>query len=267
MSRTQIVLDSKNNQQSSKVIEEILDSHGFDKTSKKGEDYWQQGIGVTQSPKYIRYYFDGDKVILEGWVSNFGRESDLSGVVGSIPKRTCKKILKEIEKEVKNINEHPPSAVVENKPETVKDNQVSSAVEPKVTPETVEDNQVSSVAEPKVNLETLTDDLFNYLDGNPTSGNKTVSGGSGNISDIVAQNSTDVVSSNKKVSKGILPRKYRASIGYSIFEVILAVIYLIGASSGYLVLRFTNSSEALMVVALIMLVHGSLSLISYAQEN
>lgn len=44
MSRTQIVLDSKNNQQSSKVIEEILDSHGFDKTSKKGEDYWQQGI-------------------------------------------------------------------------------------------------------------------------------------------------------------------------------------------------------------------------------
>jgi len=52
-----------------------------------------------------------------------------------------------------------------------------------------------------------------------------------------------------------------------IFEIILAIFYLFGASTGYMVLRFTDNSEALIIVALIILIHEVLSQISNLLNN
>lgn len=54
--------------------------------------------------QHFRYYFKGDKVILEGFVTNFGRESGLNGFIGAIPKRGVKKLLKEVEEKVNEFN-------------------------------------------------------------------------------------------------------------------------------------------------------------------
>ena len=232
MSRTQIVLDSKNNEQSSMIIEEILDSHKFDSVSKNGEDYWQQGIGVSQAPKYIKYYFDGDKVILEGWISNFGKESDLKGVVGALPKKSCRKVLDEISEAIEKSNteqKNDSPKTVENKETTTK-----KAVENKETTTKKEDNNQT----PK---------------SDETGGN--------------TNKNSNKSASNQKSSKGIIPRRYRGSILTNILEIIIAIFYIIGASSGYLVLRFTDSSEALIFVAIIILIHGFLALISNLQDT
>ena len=232
MSRTQIVLDSKNNEQSSMIIEEILDSHKFDPVSKNGEDYWQQGIGVSQAPKYIKYYFDGDKVILEGWISNFGKESDLKGVVGALPKKSCRKVLDEISEAIEKSNteqKNDSPKTVENKETTTK-----KAVENKETTTKKEDNNQT----PK---------------SDETGGN--------------TNKNSNKSASNQKSSKGIIPRRYRGSILTNILEIIIAIFYIIGASSGYLVLRFTDSSEALIFVAIIILIHGFLALISNLQDT
>ena len=221
MSRTQIVLDSKNNEQSSMIIEEILDSHKFDPVSKNGEDYWQQGIGVSQAPKCIKYYFDGDKVILEGWISNFGKESDLKGVVGALPKKSCRKVLDEISEAIEKSN-------------TEQKNDSPKTVENKETTTKKEDNNQT----PK---------------SDETGGN--------------TNKNSNKSASNQKSSKGIIPRRYRGSILTNILEIIIAIFYIIGASSGYLVLRFTDSSEALIFVAIIILIHGFLALISNLQDT
>ena len=243
MSRTQIVLDSKNNEQSSMIIEEILDSHKFDPVSKNGEDYWQQGIGVSQAPKYIKYYFDGDKVILEGWISNFGKESDLKGVVGALPKKSCRKVLDEISEAIEKSNteqKNDSPKTVENKETTTK-----KAVENKetTTKKAVENKETTTKKE----------------DNNQTPKSDETGGNTNKNSNKSA--------SNQKSSKGIIPRRYRGSILTNILEIIIAIFYIIGASSGYLVLRFTDSSEALIFVAIIILIHGFLALISNLQDT
>lgn len=104
MSRTQVVLKCNDKDNASRIIEQILDSKRYDHVRKDNEDYWKQGVGVTQSPKFIRYYFDQDNVILEGWVSNFGKESNLEGFIGALPKNSCRKVLNEIRYNIENLN-------------------------------------------------------------------------------------------------------------------------------------------------------------------
>lgn len=77
----------------------------------------------------------------------------------------------------------------------------------------------------------------------------------------------NAVGQNKSTGGSIIPRRYRGSILTNIFEIVIGLVYLFGASTGYLVLRFTDSSEALMVVALIILIHGVVSLISNLSEK
>lgn len=244
MSRTRIEIEIKNKNQVSHVIEEILNSHKYDPNEKNGEKYWQQGIGISESPKFIRYYFEGNKVILEGWVKNFGKESELKGVVGSLPKRSCKKVIDEIADSVKQTNETSNTFT--------------------------EDEKIQS----EVNQnEDLTDALFDYLKHNRTSNTSP-----NKVSEVSDNNDSKKTASSGKVnsqktdghdnsSKGIIPRKYRGSTYQNVIEILIAIFYMFGALSGRLVLRFTDSSELLLIVALIMLIHGFLSLISNIQDN
>lgn len=247
MSRTRIEVESKDNHYLSQVIDEILNSHNYDFNDKSGEQYWQQGIGVTASPKFIRYYFEGDKVILEGWVKNFGKDSELKGVVGSLPKRSCKQVLDEIVEAIKQANKNAK------------------------IPSSTENSQTIDV---QTGDEDLTDQLFDYMLNDEKSDTH-----SGNVSKVSSMasikkdskssnaNSQNSTVSDKSANKGIIPRKYRGSKVQNVFEILIAIFYIIGALSGRMVLRFTDSSELLLIVALIILVHGTLSLISNMMDN
>lgn len=104
MKRTVIELESKDNEKISEMIQQILISKGFKQTTFKEEEVWKKGNDMIQPAKHFRYYFKGDKVILEGFVTNFGRESGLNGFIGAIPKRGVKKLLREVEEKVNEFN-------------------------------------------------------------------------------------------------------------------------------------------------------------------
>lgn len=262
MSRTQIVLKCNDKNNASRIIEQILDSKRYDHVRKDNEDYWKQGVGVTQSPKFIRYYFDQDNVILEGWVSNFGKESNLEGFIGALPKNSCRKVLNEIRYNIENLNnqtvDNINSGVLnandmnvnleasDNQQPTIHDSaQLRGRMMIKEESGSVEDMN-RGVNESAVGSNMQSDSMNVYLN-NPSGNN--------------------AVGQNKSTGGSIIPRRYRGSILTNIFEIVIGLVYLFGASTGYLVLRFTDSSEALMVVALIILIHGVVSLISNLSEK
>ena len=256
MSRTQIVLDSKNNEQSSKIIEEILDSHKFDFVSKNGEEYWQQGIGVSQSPKYIRYYFDEDKVILEGWITNLGKESDLNGVFAAVPKKSCKKVLNEISEAIEKSNS-----------EEIIDSPKTEEPEEEVLCQSCGTKSPAGAKFCEGCGSPLADQKDDSINAPAENKEKTAEKENQISKSNVASESNNTSTSSPRTSKGIIPRRYRGSIISNIIEILIAIFYIIGASAGQLVLRFTDSSEALMIVAVIILIHGVLSLISNLQDS
>lgn len=95
MSRTIIRAKSKNPAQDEQMILNILTSNGYEQKFKNGEVVYQKGTGVLFVPKFIKYTFNGNEVILEGWVRNFGifGESKLEGFVGAVPKQNCKDLM------------------------------------------------------------------------------------------------------------------------------------------------------------------------------
>lgn len=98
MSRTTIKVNCKNPQQAEETIKSILASNDYNLKEKDGEEYYQNGVGALVAPKFIAYSFNGNELTLEGWVRNFavGGESSLSGFVGAMPKKQCKKVMDNI---------------------------------------------------------------------------------------------------------------------------------------------------------------------------
>lgn len=95
MSRTIITLESTNPAREEQIIREILAMNDYEEKLKNNERYFQNGVGLLVAPKFIKYSFNGDKLILEGWVKNFAimGESKLDGAMGAVPKRSCKAVL------------------------------------------------------------------------------------------------------------------------------------------------------------------------------
>ena len=77
------------------MILNILASNGYEQKFKNGEVFFQKGTGLLFVPKYIKYTFVGNDLILEGWVRNFGilGESALEGAISALPKQNCKDIM------------------------------------------------------------------------------------------------------------------------------------------------------------------------------
>lgn len=99
MSRTIINLECKDPKKSEETIKNILNKYKYELKEKNGEEFYKNGVGVLVAPKFIKYTIDGNKITLEGWVRNFVimGESSLDGFVGGYPKKSCKKVLQEIE--------------------------------------------------------------------------------------------------------------------------------------------------------------------------
>ena len=283
MSRTQIVIESVDNQRTAQIIDNILDSHGYEYVQKGNEAYWQQGIGVTQSPKFVGYFFNENTVVIEGWVKNFGSESDLSGFVGAVPKKSVKKVLDEIQQALEQSNQMPANNVQDDvdiivpKQATVEEasmtdaafnnlegNQNEAVSDNVDTSPSVEDNVATTSAGANLATSPSVDGDVNALAFQKLRQNYT--GGVNNIpnTSFAPNNAQNRRSSG---SKGIIPRKYRGSVFWNIIEIFIALFWIYGASTGYMVLRFTDSSEALILVAIIVLAHGGLSLISHMMDK
>lgn len=261
MSRTRVVLKCNDKNNTSALIEQILDSKRYDHIQKANEDYWKQGLGVTESPKFIRYYFDQDNVILEGWISNFGKESNLDGVIGALPKNSCKKVLNEIKDNIENLNNQP----INNNSNDINAGNVNDNVE---NPDNQQPtNQDSSQLNGRMMIKGESGG-GEHADNNSTS-SANGSNPQSNPTNAYANNLSvnNAAKQNKSKENSIIPRRYRGSILSNIFEIIIALFYIYGASTGYLVLRFTDSSEALIVVAIVILIHGVVSLMLNLSEK
>lgn len=260
MSRTQIVLKCNDRSNTSQIIERILDSKRYDHIQNNNEDYWKQGLGVTESPKFIRYYFEEDNVILEGWVSNFGKESNLDGFVGALPKKSCKKVLNEIKENIENLNSQK---INDNNFSDMNANGVNANVESSANQQLT--NQESAQLQGRMMIKGESDGDNTKNNINPSANDSQMQ--SSNVDAYINNLSDDNVGQNKSNKNSIIPRRYRGSILTNILEILLALFYLYGASTGYMVLRFTDSSEALMLVAIVILIHGVISLILNLSEK
>ena len=99
MSRTVIQLKCENPSESEKIIQKILSSYNYKLDENNGEKFYKCGVGFLTAPKFIKYTFDGNDLTLEGWIRAFafGGESELKGIIGGVPKRSCRKTLEDIQ--------------------------------------------------------------------------------------------------------------------------------------------------------------------------
>lgn len=102
MSRTVIKLTCDNPKDSEIVIQKILREYNYELKQSNGEEFYQCGVGALTAPKFIKYTFNGNQLILEGWVRAFafGGESELKGFLASVPKKSCKKTLDDIQNNI-----------------------------------------------------------------------------------------------------------------------------------------------------------------------
>lgn len=66
-----------------------------------GETVWKMGTGLATAMHFIKTEYAGQTLRLYGWVqigvgSAGGKERDLTGVVGAIPKKSVKKTMEKI---------------------------------------------------------------------------------------------------------------------------------------------------------------------------
>lgn len=231
MSRTIIKLESKDNESLSKIIDNILLSNGYEYTNyNENEQAWNQGIGVMKAPKFIKYYFEGNTLILEGWIGK-GREQELKGVIAALPKGDVKKVLKKIENAVTEFNQNPTPPVTNEQT-----NNINKTIENK--PSNVENTDNTSPS----NM--------------PNNNNNTSFNNQTNTSQKIE--TTSQIPTNKNNTGRII---------YDVIGIIISIIILIGAASGVLVFRGTNSSGLLFVFILIILIYEIYTLIKHLNEN
>ena len=84
------------------LVEAILQSKDLQpKETKSDEHVWKNGIGLLTAMKFVKTEYSSDKIQLSAWIQTGvgnigGKEMDLTGVVGAIPKRQLMKIIEEI---------------------------------------------------------------------------------------------------------------------------------------------------------------------------
>lgn len=83
-------------------VEGILTAKGFHPTTlKTGENVWKNGTGLMTAMKFIKPEYAEGLVTLSAWIqagigSVGGKEMDLTGVVGAVPKKQLMKVLEEL---------------------------------------------------------------------------------------------------------------------------------------------------------------------------
>ena len=92
---------SKNQEELEVAIMKILALDGFKPVEYKGEKCYKKGDGIWTAEEYIKTEFSSGEVTISGWILGYGKEMALSGFMGFIPKKDCKKVIEKIIKVVK----------------------------------------------------------------------------------------------------------------------------------------------------------------------
>lgn len=78
------------------AIMKILALDGFSPVVYNGEKVYKKGDGFWAAEEYIKTEFLNNEITISGWVMVYGKEKELKGFVGCIPKKDCKKSIDKI---------------------------------------------------------------------------------------------------------------------------------------------------------------------------
>ena len=79
----------------------VLVADKYKEIDYNGETVWKMGTGLATAMHFIKTEYAGQTLRLYGWVqigvgSAGGKERDMTGVVGAIPKKSVKKTMEKI---------------------------------------------------------------------------------------------------------------------------------------------------------------------------
>lgn len=84
------------------IMSDFIQKHGFTLVKINGEMMYQKGKGLLEMPQYFSYRYMNGVLHIEAWVKFawlpgvYGKENDMSGFVGSIPKSAYKEDIEEL---------------------------------------------------------------------------------------------------------------------------------------------------------------------------
>ncbi len=84
------------------IMSDFLQKYGFTLVNINGETVYQKGKGFLEMPQYFSYRYMNGVIHIEAWVKFawlpgvYGKENDMSGFVGAIPKNTYRESIEEL---------------------------------------------------------------------------------------------------------------------------------------------------------------------------
>ena len=102
MARTMMEIPFAVDQQTVETaVRGVLVADKYKEIDYNGETVWKMGTGLATAMHFIKTEYAGQTLRLYGWVqigvgSAGGKERDLTGVVGAIPKKSVKKTMEKI---------------------------------------------------------------------------------------------------------------------------------------------------------------------------
>lgn len=84
------------------IMSDFIQKHGFKLVKINGEMMYQKGKGLLEMPQYFSYRYMNGVIHIEAWVKFawlpgvYGKENDMSGFVGSVPKSAYKEDIEEL---------------------------------------------------------------------------------------------------------------------------------------------------------------------------
>ena len=102
MARTMMEIPFAGERQSVEAaVRGALAADKYKEIDYNGETVWKMGTGLATAMHFIKTEYAGQTLRLYGWVqigvgSAGGKERDLTGVVGAIPKKSVKKTMEKI---------------------------------------------------------------------------------------------------------------------------------------------------------------------------
>lgn len=84
------------------IMSDFIQKHGFKLVKINGEMMYQKGKGLLEMPQYFSYRYMNGVIHIEAWVKFawlpgvYGKENDMSGFVGSVPKTAYKEDIEEL---------------------------------------------------------------------------------------------------------------------------------------------------------------------------
>lgn len=81
----------------------LLQSKGYKSVNENNETVWKCGVGFWTAIKYIKIEFsENNTLLISGWIRPLaGKEQDLNGFVGALPKKQVMNVIKEMEALIK----------------------------------------------------------------------------------------------------------------------------------------------------------------------